>query len=233
MYATASELRGQIDQTSTADDTVLEAILRAATRTIDRFCNRPDGFLADVAASARYYVGSGNTIQRIDECAIVSAVAVKDSASDDEGDYTAWTVGMVGSTTGADVFPASGDPEAPDYNSTPYVFMVIGANGDYSIFTDGTFTTRGGFKPSGSRTRGTPTVQVTARWGYAITVPDDIKQACIMQATRWYKRLQSSMGDSIASTEFGQLLYRQSLDPDIRLILEAGRYVRPAVGRRY
>ncbi len=188
--------------------------------------------MADITASARYYVGSGNTIQHIHECVAISAVAVKDSASDDEDSYEAWVLGTVGSTTDADVFPASGDPQAPDYNSTPYRFLVIGANGAYSIFPSGSYTTRGGFRPMGSRTRGVTTVSVTARWGYADIVPDDIRTACIMQAARWYKRLQSSMGDTAASTEFGQLLYRQALDPDIRLILEAGRYVKPAIGRR-
>ena len=232
MYATASELRAQIDKTSTADDTQLEEILSAATRTIDRFCNRPDGFVSAAAASARYFVGSGDTIQWIDECASVTAVAVKDSPSDDEDDYTSWTLGTVGSTTDADVFPASGDPIAPDYNSTPYTFLVIGPNGSYSVFTGGSFTTRGGFRGIGSRTRGTPTVKVTAKWGFATTVPADIKEACIMQSARWYKRLQSAMADTAASTEMGTLLYRQSLDPDIALILKSGRYVKPAVGRR-
>lgn len=232
MYATASELRGQIDKTSTADDTVLENILRAATRTIDRFCNRPGGFMAAAAASTRYYVGSGGTIQWMDECAAISSVAVKDSPSDDEDSYTSWTLGTVGSTTEADCFPATGDPEMPDYVSTPYTFLVIGANGDYSVFTSGSYTTRGGFRRYGSQTRGMPTVQVSARWGYALTVPHDIREATIMQSARWYKRLQSAMADTAASTEFGTLLYRQSLDPDIKLILESGRYVRPAVGRR-
>jgi len=232
MYATASELRGQIDKTSTADDTVLENILRAASRTIDRFCNRRDGFLAPAAASARYFVGSGDTIQWINECASVSAVAVKDSPSDDEDDYTSWTLGTVGSTTDADVFPASGDPEVPDYNSTPYTFLVIGSNAAYSLFPSGSFTTRGGFRPAGNRTRGVPTVCIEARWGYAITVPDDIREAAIMQSARWYKRLQSAMADTLASTELGTLLYRQSIDPDIKLILQEGRYVKPPVGRR-
>lgn len=231
-YATVEEFRAEIDKTSTTDDLTIARLLDAATRTIDRFCNRPDGFMADVTASARYFVGSGDTIQWINECASVSALAVKDSPSDDEGDYTTWTLGTVGTTTDADVFPASGDPEVPDYNSTPYTFLVIGSNGAYSLFPSGSFTTRGGFKPAGSRTRGVPTVEVEARWGFALTVPHDIREAAIMQSARWFKRLQSAMADTAASSELGTLLYRQSLDPDIALILRSGRYIRPAVGRR-
>jgi len=77
-----------------------------------------------------------------------------------------------------------------------------------------------------------PTVQITARWGFATEVPIDIKEAAIMQAARWYKRLQSAMADVLASGELGQLLYRKSLDPDIRRLLVDGRYVKPVVGRR-
>jgi len=185
-----------------------------------------------MAANARYYVGSGKSFQWIDECVSVTAVAVKDSASDDEDSYVAWTVGTVGTTTEADVFPATGDPAMPDYMATPHTLLVVGANGDYSTFTGGGFTSRGGFRPLTTVSRGLPTVEVSGRWGYATTVPDDIKEACLMQAARWYKRFQSAMSDTLASAELGTLLYRQSLDPDIRRLLVDGRYVKPTVGRR-
>nr|NIP86512.1 hypothetical protein [Planctomycetales bacterium] len=181
--------------------------------------------------TARYYVGSGGPFQWIDECAAVSAVAVKDAASDDEDSYTSWTVGTVGSTTSADVFPASGDPRYPDYNSTPYTFLIVGANGDYSTFTSGEYTSRGGFRPTSTVSRGVQTVQVTAQWGYSETIPADIKLANLMWAARLYKRAQSAMADTLASPDFGTLLYQQSLDPDIKQLLLAGRYVKPATGR--
>jgi hypothetical protein len=196
MYGTASELRARIDKTSTADDSVLESLIRAATRNIDRACNRPDGFVADMAANARYYVGSGKSFQWIDECVSVTAVAVKDSASDDEDSYVAWTVGTVGTTTEADVFPATGDPAMPDYTTTPHTLLVVGANGDYSTFTGGSFTSRGGFRPLTTVSRGLPTVRVTARWGYAASVPEDVKEAALMQSARWFKRFQSAMSDT-------------------------------------
>lgn len=231
-YATLAELKAEMNKTGSGDDASLQRILDAATKKIDRLCKRPDGFEADAVASARYYTGSGKPYQWIEECVAVTAVGVKDSPSDEEDEYTAWTVGTVGATTGADVFPASGEPEWPDYNSTPYTFLVVGANGDYSVFPSGRYTTRGGFKPSVLVARGVPVVKVTARWGYAAAVPDDIKEACLMQAARWYKRLQSAMADAVASADFGQLLYRQKLDPDIAGILLDGGYVKFLIGRR-
>src|SRR3990167_8370884 len=110
IYATAAEMRDVIVLASTDKYAVLDALLSAASRAIDGICNRPDGFLAIATATARYFPGSGKPYQRIDECAAISSVAVKDSSTDDENAYTAWTLGVVGTTTSADVFPASGDP---------------------------------------------------------------------------------------------------------------------------
>jgi hypothetical protein len=232
-YATYAQYKAAtgLKDAAETDRAIVERLLDAATRKFDRFCNRPDGFIADASASARYYHGSGLPYQWIDECASVTAVAVKDSPSDDEDSYTAWTLGTVGTTTDADVFPASGDPESPDFTVTPYQFLVVGANGSYSHFTSGSFTGCGGFRPTTTVSRGLPTVKVTAKWGYATTCPADIQEACVMQSARWYKRLRSDMADTLASGELGQMLYTMKLDPDIAGILCDGRYVIPALGR--
>jgi len=229
-YATVAEAKAEAEITDTDHDTVLGRLLDGAARMIDRYCRRPDGFVADGTASARYYPGSGTAIQWIDECAAVSGVAVKDSASDDEDDYTSWTLGTIGSTTEADVFPATGDPRRPDYNRTPYTFLVIGPNGDYNYFTGGRYVGPRGFRPEPASRRDVSTVEITAKWGYATEVPPDIKEATIMQAIRWYKRLQTGMSDAVGSPDLGQILYRQRLDPDVALILSMGGYRRQTVG---
>lgn len=232
IYANVIQLRAEMNLRGSKDDATLGRLLDAAEAAINRKCNRPDGFVADASASARYYRGNGKSWLYIDECIAVSGVAVKDSPSDDEDSYEAWVVGTVGTTTEADVFPFSGDHEDPDFNSLPYNGLLIGSNADYATFTSGDYTHRGGFRPSFLIRRGVPTVEVTARWGFAATVPNDIMEATIMQAARWYKRLQSAMADATASADMGQLLYRQKLDPDIAGILLDGRYVKPTVGRR-
>jgi hypothetical protein len=221
-YANASELRQRIGKVGSTDDEQLTALLSAAERNIDRTCNRPDGFLADTSATARVYAGSGKPYQWIDECIEITAVAVKETAT--SSSYTAWGSG--------DYIEASGDPKYPNYNATPYTLLVIDPTGDEAIFTSGKYTTRGGFKPVTDVTRGAPTVQVTAKWGFASSVPADIKEACLMQAARWYKREESAMADVLASGELGQLMYMKSLDPDIKRLLVDGRYVRPNPVRR-
>src|SRR5512139_729997 len=116
-YCTAAELRTQIEKTGTtgaATDAALGVIIEAASRTIDRHCNRPDGFVALAVATARYYNGMDKPYLMIDECTSVTALAVKDSPSDTT--YTAWAT--------TDYQVCSGDPGDPDWNSTPYNMIM-------------------------------------------------------------------------------------------------------------
>ena len=203
-YCTVSEIKEIVEVTGSDYDSVLSALIDRAESFIDRFCNRPDGFVADTTASARVFEGSGSHVQWIDECVEVTKVEVKDSYTDT--DYDTWET--------ADYWPATGDPEQPDYNNTPYTFLVVNldSDGSESIF------------PAGQRV-----VRVTARWGFAESVPDAIKQACITQVARWWKRGQSGFADQAGNPEFGELSYTKELDPDIKSILDGGRYIRQVV----
>lgn len=231
-YCTPAEIRTQIEKvgaTGAGSDAALTVIINAIEKGIDAFCNRPDGFVAPATTAARYFPGSGKAYQWIDEAAAITAVAVKDSSSDDEDAYTAWTLGVVGTTTDADVFPATGDPRYPDFVRTPYTLLLVGSNGDYSSFPSGRFITRGGFRPTGNYGRGLPVVKVTAKWGYALTVPPAIKQATIALAARFFKQGESAWADTLASQELGQLLYQRE-NADIAWLLKEGRFIRPAIG---
>ena len=226
VYGTAAELRSQIDLDSASDDALLLVLLGAASRAIDNFCNRAeDGFTAPAAGTARIYPGSGRGVQWIDECVAISAVAAKTSPT--AATYTAWVAG--------DWIAATGDPKRPDFNRTPYRFLVLDPGGDQAWFPSGRWSYTPGFRPTESEIQdqlpyAVPTVQVTARWGYAATTPDPIKQATITMAARMYKRGGSGWADTLANADMGQLLYRAALDPDVKMLLQMGRYVRPAIG---
>lgn len=221
-YASAQDLRSQINKLSTTSDIDLTSMLSAAERVINGFCNRPDGFISLTTATSRLYAGTGRAYMSIDECTSITLVEVKDTAT--ASSYTSWVAG--------DWIPFSGDYKDPNFNRLPYTILMIDPTGDQVAFTGGRYTGQRGFSPEIDRNRGVPTVRVTAKWGYSVAVPADIKEACIMQAARWYKRLEGAMSDALASSELGTLLYRQVLDPDIKMILVNGRYVKPAVGRR-
>jgi len=207
-YATKAEAKAQFGKTLTDKDDVIDAMISAASICIDGFCNRPDGFVADTSASARVYAGTGEGWQRIEDCTEITLVAVKQSLTDTS--YTSWD--------SSDWIAFTGEAKRPNFNLTPYTAIMCSALGDYSVFTDGTW---GDLEM--------PTVQVTAKWGYATTVPAPIKQACITQVVRWLKRGESGWSDVLASAELGQLMYQKMLDPAVKLLLVGGRYVRPAV----
>jgi hypothetical protein len=223
VYANRLELRARIEKDKDASDGVLDALLFAASRAIDGYTNRAqDGYVASAAGVARLYVGSGTPFQMIDECAAVESVAVKDSISDTS--YTAWA--------DSDWIAARGSPDFPQFHGTPYTLLVADINGDYAVFTSGWGASKTALWPdTGASQRDLklrqPTVQVTARWGYAATVPKAIREATIMQAARWYERLKVGMADSLATTELGDLRFTQDLDPDVQFILRLGRWVRP------
>lgn len=221
-YATLAEFKVTVPLASTdaSRDASITRMLTAASRAIDAFCGRPDGFVALGTAAARVYPGSGESVQRIDECTSITTVSVKDSPTD--ATYTDWAA--------TDWVAFSGDPEAPNFNSTPYTQLMISADSNYSVFTGGTYGARGGVPASPDRLRAVPTVQVTAKWGYATTVPAQIKEVCILQAARWWKRGQSAWADTLGSSDLGQLMYTKVLDPDLQMILQQGRFVRPGIG---
>lgn len=230
-YASVAQLKAQIDLEAPTDDTIIGQYLTVAERLINRFCNRSEGFEADSVATARYYNGSGKPYQMIDECVEISEVAMKDSVTDTS--YTAWTTPTSNFASDGDWLAFGAGPNMPNFNALvqlkPYTGIMVDLAGSESIFISGKTSSRAGFRPSTTTTRSLPTVRVTAKWGYSALVPDTIFEATIMQAARWYKKLQGSMADTLANLDFGTLEFRRVLDPDIQLILVEGRYVKPVI----
>jgi len=230
-YTNLSEIKARMQKTDTDADTFLPMIIDAASRAIDNFCNRDaGGFEASDHATARYLSGNGRAVLLIDECVEITEVAVKDAATDTA--YTAWTTPTTNMAGDGDWLAFSGDPENPDFNNLPYDSLMVDLNGDYNVFISGRYRGLRGFRPERDASRIVPTVRITAKWGYAINVPDAIKEACIMQVIRWYKREQGAMASALASAELGTLDLFKTLDPDFEFILALGRYIKPATGRR-
>jgi len=222
VYASLAECKGRVNLQGAGDDVWLTALLISASRAIDNFCNRPDGFRALGTATARRYAGSGKSWQEIDECMQVTLVEVKESGPSDDT-WTAWE--------STDWLAFCGDVERPDFNRTPYIYLMVDPTGSESHFPSGRYGTLRGFRPDPDRgSYATPTIRVTARWGYADDTPGPVKEATIEQAARWYKRGQSAWADTVGSAETGVLAYRQAVDPDIAFMLKMGRLVRPSVG---
>lgn len=225
-YTTPDAVRGMIDKQFADKDDRIGMVITAVSKAIDNRCNRPDGFVAGEVASARLFAGDASQILTIDETPVISSVAVKVTPGDST--YTAWTADQW--------IPFSGSPELPDFNHTPYTGLMT-AFGSGLVFTgrwvndDWSWPSgRRGLAPS-TRQRGPspPTAQVTARWGYALTIPTPIAQACIIETARMFKAGLAGFSDTLASQDLGKLIQMAKLHPSTVFLLEQGRYIRPAV----
>lgn len=220
LYTSKERIKAQIGKTADNLNTQLDQMILDASRAIDRFTNRPDGYVALTTAAAREYTGSGTPIQRIEECVSITKVEVKDSPTDSA--YVEWAAN--------DYIPFTGDATRPDFNRTPYTGLMVDPSGIQSYFVSGRITTLRGFPTEfNARIRGAPTVRVTAKWGYATEAPGSIEQACIIQVSRWIKRALSGWADTLGNAEFGLLMYQKVLDPEVQYLLQDGRWIVPAV----
>lgn len=228
-YTTVDVLMDAVDKLVDDSNGRITKLITAVSQAIDRICNRPDGFVAAETATARLFVGTSSGILRIDENVEVTALGIKANATDPT--YVSWDAD--------DYLAFGGDGSNPDFNRTPYTGLMAAAGsgliftgfygGDEIAWESG----RVGMGMSRLSRRGqirTPTVQVFARWGYADDVPPIIEEACIIQASRLWKRGQSAFADTLVAGEMGQQLYRVKIDQDLKLLLENGRMIRPAIG---
>ncbi len=209
-YASLAELKLLVKK-GDGDDPALAVILDGAENAIDRFCHRPEGFVA--AEGEKLYSGNGTPMLRIDDCVSVTRLEVKEYAGSDS--YVEWDED--------DYLLASGDVRYPNFNRVPHTLLIVDPSGSRSVFTSGK-------RVYGQEAYAEPTVKMTGLWGYAEAVPAQIKTATIMQAVRWFNRLRGGMSDALASAELGQVLYVSQLDPDVAMILERGRFLRQTVG---
>lgn len=198
-YCTVAQVKADLpdsplfSSSDTTYDAVISVMITAASRLIDKEVGRWDGFFYPTTDSqTRYFDGSGEIEQDIDECISLTSVAVAESGGTGSTDYTSWT-----ENTDFYVWP---------YNysnlAQPIAKLVIDWNGDKSTWT-----------------RYRKAVKVTGIFGYALTPPKDVTQACKIQTMRWYMRAKQAYQDGSANAEIGQMIYVQQLDPDIREIL--------------
>lgn len=199
-YCTADELKQMMpDVTWTPGyDELLAVLATRASRLIDAHLKRAPGAFY-VNTDATYYLdGSGSPQLWIPELATApTSVSVAESGITTS--YTAW------STT--------------DYLLWPYNAIAEGRP-FLRIDTD---------LLNGSKTvwyKFPRAVKIVGKLGFSATVPDEIKQAAIIQAVRLFKRGQQAFQDTGAIVELGQLKYTQKLDPDVAVILEAPKYQR-------
>ncbi len=195
-YTTSTDAFADISEGSYAssDYTQMATFVTAASRLIDLEVGRWEGFFYPTTDDVtRYYDGSGETEQEIDEFTSITSVSVSEQGSLVSTDYTAWT------TT--------------DYFVSPYNYSQLGKPITKLVVDFN------GSKPLWYRYR--KNVQVVGIAGYSTSVPAAIALACRIQAVRWFMRAKGGYQDVTGTDETGKLFYKGAaqLDGDVKLLL--------------
>ncbi len=152
----------------------------------------------------RFYAASDTryyTAEFADEIAVDDLLSVTSLSTDDDGDRTYETTWAA---TDYDLEPSNAATD-----SQPYTRICTSPQGRYAF-------------PTGRKG-----VKLVGSFGYASSTPAAIKEACLLQCERLYKRKDAPFG-VIGSAEMGQMMVIAKLDPDVQLLLSGFR--RMAVG---
>lgn len=178
-----------------AIDNVLNTLASAASRELDRYLATPTGFWRTETSSVRYFNGNNTDKLYVDKF--------------------------------------SGNPLFVGYSDNGVVDNVSGTGGSYNNLPDTDYFTfpfnsvddiRFGIQLdalNGNHARffNYPRcVKIGAYWGHR-TVPDEIKQATVTQAVRWYKRGEQSFADVGAIKDLGQIKYMKGIDPEVEMLV--------------
>lgn len=196
-YTTSTDAFADISEGSysSSDYPAMATFVTAASRLIDLEVGRWEGFFYPTTDEAtRYYNGSGEEEQDIDEFASITSVSVSEQGALDSTSYSLWS--------------------STEYYVAPYNYAQLGKpinklivdvlNGSKSVFYP--------FRKA---------VKVVGVPGYSLTPPTAIKLACRIQAVRWFMRAKGGYQDVTGTDETGRLFYKGTaqLDGDVKLLL--------------
>ena len=200
-YATRAEVKAalRIGTADTADDTLIDSATEAASRLIDGYCNRQ--FWAYRSATVRVYQANTEYVCDIDDIYTTTGFILKTSTFADGNFDVTW------SATDVQLEPLNGYLDGIEWS-----FNKLRAIGDYLF-------------PTVNANYGEQAlVQVTAKYGWA-AVPSPVKQACIIQSSRLFKRLDSPLGVA-GFGDLGAIRVSRFLDPDMAQLVEPYRRMR-------
>jgi hypothetical protein len=193
-YCTSTELKSFVRIADDLDDAQVALAISAASRAIDRACNRQFGL--EAAPVARYYTARWDRERNlwsieIDDLMSESGLVVATDSDGDEGYSDSITEHRL-------------RPRNASANGRPWTELVVLAGSTVTPVTveDG--------------------VRVTALWGWS-AVPTAIKQACLLQSSRLLSRRDSPFGVTGSPEMGGELRLLAKLDPDVEVTLAGYR----------
>jgi hypothetical protein len=209
-YCTLTEAKDMLPDGSwgTSYDVLLGTVVTRASRAIDAFLGRKPGAFYVTTDTTCYFDGSGHAELWIDELAAApTSVSMAESGMVDGSGGTGGIYTLIGAS---DYWCW---PDNAVERGTPYLRLDLDVvNGNYSQW----YAFRRG-------------VKIVGRFGFSTAVPDEVKQAAVIQTVRWFKRGQQAFSDVSGVSDLGQLQYVQRLDPDIAAILSVPKFQRLTV----
>lgn len=192
-YVTTAELRSFLRIDDSDDDTQLDLAIAAASRAIDQDTSRQFGVVGSV--EERFYTG------RWDPKRCRWVVDIDDLMS--TSNFAAETQDSDGDTVGAidDYFL---EPRNAAAQGRPWTQLVVKPDSS--------------FKPTGRVNE----VAVTALWGWT-AVPDAVKQATLLQASRLFSRRTSPYGIAGSPDTGSELRLLARVDADVSVSLRPYR----------
>jgi hypothetical protein len=163
-YTTLATLKAYLKIDDAVEDTMLEDIIEASSRSIDQIANRT--FYAEATATARTFRPVGNMRVITDDISSLTGLILKTDPNSSGVYQTTLTINT-------------------DYIVEPTTALAKGRPINYLTIVGGTALSL----PVNYR----PQVEVTAKWGWP-AVPNDIEQATLILSADYYKRKDSIGG---------------------------------------
>jgi hypothetical protein len=177
-------------------DSVDDSLLEMAIESGSRAI---DGYtnrsFSATGSAVRIFVPNDYLVVDIDD--LITLTQLRTKSDDDSTFDTVWT---------ADDYQL--EPLNGRVDGLPTSYTNIRAVGDYLF----------------SQWEGEATVEVTGTWGWA-SVPVAVTQACVIQSSRIYKRLDSPLGVAGIS-DIGIMRVSNRLDPDVAQLVDPYRRIR-------
>ena len=186
----------QVKSALRIQDSVDDSLLEMAIESGSRAI---DGYtnrsFSATGSAVRIFVPNDYLVVDIDD--LITLTQLRTKSDDDSTFDTIWT---------ADDYQL--EPLNGRVDGLPTSYTNIRAVGDYLF----------------SQWEGEATVEVTGTWGWA-SVPVAVTQACVIQSSRIYKRLDSPLGVAGIS-DIGIMRVSNRLDPDVAQLVDPYRRIR-------
>jgi hypothetical protein len=193
-------LKAYLGITDTQDDTRLTQAAAAASASVEDYCGRTFD-PPGVNATARRFRASWPAYVDVNDFEDTASLIVAVDTGD-TGIYTAWVLDT-------------------DFILEPFDGLLDGSPWPYTRLV----ATAGRYFPTWSRR---PSVQVTAKWGWA-AIPDPVTQAALIKGARIFRRKDSPEGVIAGYGDFGAIRITTKEDPDAVYLLASYQVFNAAI----